>query len=55
MLEALIALPSFNCSSIVKKAPAGTGPTLEMVSQLKINWGLLKRKVLFPFAPVVGE
>ena len=25
------------------------------VSQLKMNWGLLKRKVLFPFAPVVGE
>lgn len=53
IVAALITLPSFNCSSTVKK-PA-TEPIVEVVSQLKINCGLLKRKVLFPFAPVVGE
>jgi hypothetical protein len=36
------------------KKPAAE-PIVELVSQLKMNCGLLKRKVLFPFAPVVGE
>ena len=28
---------------------------VDVVSQLKMNWGELKRKVLLPFAPTVGE
>jgi hypothetical protein len=32
-----------------------TVPIVDAVSQLKMNWGELKRNVLFPFAPRVGE
>jgi hypothetical protein len=33
----------------------GTVPIDDAVSQLKMNWGVLKRNVLFPFAPVDEE
>jgi len=53
IVVALTTLPSFKVSSTVNQ-PA-TEPIVDFVSQLKMNWGELKRNVLFPFAPIVGE
>ena len=53
IVVALTAVPSFKVSSTVNQ-PA-TEPIVDFVSQLKMNWGELKRNVLFPFAPIVGE